>query len=406
LEFFIAKRLARFNTGSFSSIIIRIAILAVAISVAILILTASIVEGFQSNITKKIFGYWGHIQILHYTSDRALEGIPIMNDPILKDTILGHKNVKSIHPFAQKAGILKTKEGIDGIILKGVDHTFDWTYIEQSLDKGSVLTFTDSVPTRGILISRSIANRLNIKINDAVLVFFVKGTSVNTIYRKMKIAGIYHTGLEEYDRLFCFVDLRHIQKLNGWNDNQVAGYEVFLKDVNRLDASTEKVEESMPYMYRALSLKEIFPNIFDWINLTITNKYIVVILVTLVAAFNMVTVLLILILERTKMVGLLKALGANDWAVQKVFLYHAFLIIAIGMILGNILGIGLSLLQEHFHLIKLPEEAYYMDHVPILINYFNILLINTGVIFMINMILIIPSLIIKRITPIKAIRFD
>ena len=406
MEFFIAKRLARFNTGSFSSIIIRIAILAVAISVAILILTASIVEGFQSNITKKIFGYWGHIQILHYTSDRALEGIPIMNDPILKDTILGHENVKSIHPFAQKAGILKTKEGIDGIILKGVDHTFDWTYIEQSLDKGSVLTFTDSIPTRGILISRSIANRLNIKINDAVLVFFVKGTSVNTIYRKMKIAGIYHTGLEEYDRLFCFVDLRHIQKLNNWSEAQVAGYEVFLKDVNKLDSSTEKVENSMPYMYRALSLKEVFPNIFDWINLTITNKYIVVILVTLVAAFNMVTVLLILILERTKMVGLLKALGANDWAVQKVFLYHAFLIIAIGMILGNILGIGLSLLQEHFHLIKLPEEAYYMDHVPILINYFNILMINAGVILMINMILIIPSLIIKRITPIKAIRFD
>ncbi|HIF14335.1 MAG TPA: ABC transporter permease [Bacteroidetes bacterium] len=349
MEFFIAKRLARFNTGSFSSIIIRIAILAVAISVAILILTASIVEGFQSNITKKIFGYWGHIQVLHYTSDRALEGIPIMNDPILKDTILGHENVKSIHPFAQKAGILKTKEEIEGIILKGVDHTFDWSYMEESLDKGSVLTFSDSVPSRGILISRSIANRLNIKINDAVLVFFIKESSVNTIYRKMKVKGIYHTGLEEYDRLFCIVDIRHIQKLNNWNDLQVAGYEVFLKDVNKLDSSTEKVENSMPYMYRALSLKEVFPNIFDWINLTITNKYIVVILVTLVAAFNMVTVLLILILERTKMVGLLKALGANDWAVQKVFLYHAFLIIAIGMILGNILGIGLSLLQEHFH---------------------------------------------------------
>ena len=406
MEFFIAKRLARFNTGSFSSIIIRIAILAVAISVAILILTASIVEGFQANITKKIFGYWGHIQVLHYTSDSALEGIPIMNDPILKDTILRHENVKSIHPFAQKAGILKTKEEIEGIILKGVDHTFDWTYMEESLDKGSVLTFSDSVPSRGILISRSIANRLNIKINDAVLVFFIKESSVNTIYRKMKVKGIYHTGLEEYDRLFCIVDLRHIQKLNNWNDLQVAGYEIYLKDVNKLDSSTEKVENSMPYMYRALSLKEVFPNIFDWINLTITNKYIVVILVTLVAAFNMVTVLLILILERTKMVGLLKALGANDWAVQKVFLYHAFLIIAIGMILGNILGIGLSLLQEHFHLIKLPEEAYYMDHVPILINYFNILLINTGVILMINMILIIPSLIIKRITPIKAIRFD
>jgi lipoprotein-releasing system permease protein len=406
LEFFIAKRLARFNTGSFSSIIIRIAILAVAISVAILILTASIVEGFQANITKKIFGYWGHIQVLHYTSDRALEGIPIMNDPILKDTILQHENVKSIHPFAQKAGILKTKEDIEGIILKGVDHTFNWRYLEGALDEGSVLTFADSVPTRGILISRSIASRLNIKVNDVVLVFFVKGSSVNTIYRKMKIDGIYHTGLEEYDRLFCFVDLRHIQKLNGWNDNQVAGYEVFLKDVNRLDASTEKVEESMPYMYRALSLKEIFPNIFDWINLTITNKYIVVILVTLVAAFNMVTVLLILILERTKMVGLLKALGANDWAVQKVFLYHAFLIISFGIVLGNILGIGLSLLQEHFHLVKLPEESYYLDHVPILIDYFNVLLINAGVIIMINMILIIPSLIIKRITPIKAIRFD
>jgi len=406
LEFFIAKRLARFNTGSFSSIIIRIAILAVAISVAILILTASIVEGFQANITKKIFGYWGHIQVLHYTSDSALEGMPIMNDPILKDTILRHENVKSIHPFAQKAGILKTKEEIEGIILKGVDHTFDWTYMEESLDKGSVLTFSDSVPSRGILISRSIANRLNIKINDAVLVFFIKESSVNTIYRKMKVKGIYHTGLEEYDRLFCIVDLRHIQKLNNWNDAQIAGYEIYLKDVNRLDASTEKVENSMPYMYRALSLKEVFPNIFDWINLTITNKYIVVILVTLVAAFNMVTVLLILILERTKMVGLLKALGANDWAVQKVFLYHAFLIIAFGMMLGNILGIGLSLLQEHFHLIKLPEESYYLDHVPILINYFNILLINAGVILMINMILIIPSLIIKRITPIKAIRFD
>ena len=406
MEFFIAKRLAQFNTGSFSSIIIRIAILAVAISVAILILTASIVEGFQSSITKKIFGYWGHIQVLHYTSDRALEGVPIMNDPILKDTILGHPNVKSIHPFVQKAGILKTKQEIEGVILKGVDNTFDWSYMNESLVKGTVISLNDSMASRDILISKSIADRLDIKIGDAVIIFFVKESSINTIYRKMKVKGIYHTGLEEYDRLFCFVDMRHLQKLNKWSDEQIAGYEVFLKDVNKLDASTEKVENSIPYMYRALSLKEVFPNIFDWINLTVTNKYIVVVLVTLVAAFNMVTVLLILILERTKMVGLLKALGANDWAVQKVFLYHAFLIIVFGIILGNVLGIGLSLLQEHYHIVKLPEESYYLDHVPIMINYFNIFLINIGVVLMINLILIIPSLIIKRITPIRAIRFE
>jgi len=406
LELFIAKRLAQNNTGSFSGAIIKIAIMAVGLSVCILILTASIVEGFQSQITEKIFGYWGHIQVLHLTADRAMQNVPIYNEPELIDAIRKEHGIKHAHVFANKAGILKTADNIEGVVLRGVSTDYNWSFFEEHIIEGGVLNLSDSVGHREILVSNSLAKRLKLKVGDNIVVFFAKDKSVNTLYRKLIVKGIYHTGLEEYDRLFCYVDIRHIQKLNGWDYNQISGVEIFINDVHQLDSTVTRIENALPYMYRAQSLKDVFPNIFDWVNLTVTNKYIVIILVTLVAAFNMITVLLILILERTKMVGILKTMGAMDWNVQKIFLYHAVLITLVGVLLGNVLGIGLSCLQITFGIVSLPEESYYLSTVPVQIDWWNVFWINIGAIITINLILIIPSIIIKKISPIKAIRFN
>lgn len=402
-EYFIAKRIASKSHTSFSSIIIKIASGATAISVAILLISTMVVEGFQTEIKSKIFGFWGHIQIVDYNTNKSNETIPFFYNDSLKADLNQFQEINYYQSFVNKAGIIKTLDQLEGVILKGVSHDFNWDFIQNHLIDGQVLNINDTSSYRDILISKTIANRLQLKVGDPLNIYFLKKRSIG---RKLKVKGIYHTGLAEYDRIYCIVNAPFIQSINGWNKNEVSGIEIFLKDIKKIIPIDEKIFRRLPADLKSQNIMEIYPNIFDWINLTATNKDLILGLVIAVAALNMMTVLLILIIERTNMIGTLKALGMNSWSIQKVFLYHAAYIALFGLVLGNVLGLGLAYCQYEWHWMKMDEEAYYLDHVPIVFNWTKIILVNIIALVIINSLLIIPSYLVQRITPIKAIKFD
>lgn len=402
-EFFISKRIAKKTTGSFSASIIKIATVAVALSTFIMILAACIVNGFQNELEKKIFGFWGHIQIVDYNTNNFNDAIPVERSDTLENIFNLLPNIKSYHQFASKAGILKSKTQIEGIVLKGIGTDYDWDFLNSKIIEGKALDIRPDDTTRNIIISQILANRLQIKVGDQIKFYYIKKS---TRGKKLHVQGIYHTGMEEYDKLYCFADIKQIQHLNKWNKNLISGYELFVKDLNYLDKTDEVLFKSLPLQLRSHTIKNLFPTMFDWIDLTVRNKYIILTLVIIVTAFNMMTVLLILVLERTNMIGILKALGAQDWSIQKIFIINVSYITSIGLLIGNALAIGFALIQKNTGLIKLPEKSYYLSQVPISIDIPTILLLNSIAISSILLILILPTLVVKKINAIKAIRFD
>ena len=402
-EFFISKRIAKKTTGSFSASIIKIATVAVALSTFIMILAACIVNGFQNELEKKIFGFWGHIQIVDYNTNNFNDAIPVERSDTLENIFNLLPNIKSYHQFASKAGILKSKTQIEGIVIKGIGTDYDWDFLNSKIIEGKALEIRPDDTTRNIIISQILANRLQIKVGDQIKFYYIKKS---TRGKKLHVQGIYHTGMEEYDKLYCFADIKQIQHLNKWNKNLISGYELFVKDLNYLDKTDEVLFKSLPLQLRSHTIKNLFPTMFDWIDLTVRNKYIILTLVIIVTAFNMMTVLLILVLERTNMIGILKALGAQDWSIQKIFIINVSYITSIGLLIGNALAIGFALIQKNTGLIKLPEKSYYLSQVPISIDIPTILLLNSIAISSILLILILPTLVVKKINAIKAIRFD
>jgi lipoprotein-releasing system permease protein len=402
-ELLIAKRIATSKQRSFSRLIVRIAIGAVALSLAVMIISTAVVNGFQDTVRSKVFNFLGHIQIAHYKTKNSYETEPLSkNQPFYPnaDTV---KNIRHIQPFAKKPAIMKTEDQIEGVLLKGITPQFDWQFLESRLVAGSTFTVTDTQTSNKILISKSIADRLRLDTSDEIGAYFIQDPPRA---RKFSIAGIYNTGLEEYDKLYCFIDIKHIQKLNEWEADQVGGFEIFLHNIRETDQAAEYLRTTLPSQLSARSLKELNPNLFDWLQMQDLNKYVILILMVLVAAINMITVLLILILERTNMVGILKALGAHNWSIQRIFLYNAIYIVGIGLIAGNILGLGLCALQHYTGLITIPEKSYYISQVPVLLNVSSVLLINIGTILISTLMLVGPSYLVTKITPIKAIRFE
>jgi len=401
-EYFIAKRIAFNNTKSLSKIIIKVASAATALSIAILICAVVIVEGFQSEIKSKIFGFWGHSQVIHYNASSSAEAIPFVLNDSIKSTWDNDANIKHYQSFVEKAGIIKSKGEIEGIVFKGVGKDFDWNFIQNNLRSGNIINVEDP-DNRKVLLSKTIAERLNLNVGDAIHVYFMERKSIG---KKLTIEGIYHTGLAEYDKIFCIVDNRFLQEINQWHADQIGGVQIFFKDAENLKKHDEKLFRQLPTFLKSKHIIEMYPNIFDWVNLTQTNKYLILGLVIIVAAFNMMTVLLILILERVNMIGTLKAMGMSSWSIQKVFLYHASYIILIGLLIGNGVGLGIALTQEKWEWIKMNESAYYLDHVPIAFDWTKVIMINIIAVIVINVLLIIPSYLVQRISPIKAIRFD
>ena len=404
VEYFIAKRLftAKEENNSYTKPILRIAILAIALSVAIMLLSVMVVTGFKNDISDKIIGFGSHITISSFSDNQSYETEPIQISDSLYNSILENSEVKHISTFATKAGIIKTNNEILGVVLKGVSSNYDWTFFNNNLIAGKCFNINDSIITNNVLISENSANSLQLGVGDDLFMYFVQDPPR---VRKFQISGIYNTALSDFDKLYVMGDIKHIQSLNSWEKNLIGGVELILNDFNNLDLVTQSIYEKIPYNLNASSIKEKTPQIFDWLDLQDINVRVILILMLIVGGINMITALLILILERTKMIGILKALGANNWSVRRVFLYSALHLILKGLFWGNSIALGFAFLQNKFSIISLDPNIYYMNTVPVNFDFSTVILLNLGTISVCYLILVIPSVIIAKITPIKAIRF-
>ncbi|MEZ5055049.1 MAG: ABC transporter permease [Chitinophagales bacterium] len=408
LELFIAKRLALGDKKSFSRFIIRIAIVAISLSVAVMIISSCMVSGFSKEIKERIFGFWGEIHITNFENSESFESTPIKKGQVLIEKIKLSNDVKNIAPFIIKAGILKTENEMDGIVLKGVDVSYDWKTIQAFIKDGNGIKYkSDSTSSKEILISQSTAKKLNLKVGDKVIVYFIQKELSAPIGRKLKVSGIFQTGLEEYDQQYALVDIQLLRQLNQWQTDEVAGYEVRLHDMKKMDA----FKDSIYYKYidqkvNAQTMRDINRNIFEWLDLTRVSGYMILAFAFLIAVLNMVTALIILIIDRTNMIGILKSLGASNKSITKVFVYNAAYIILNGLFWGNVMGLGICILQQHFGFIKMNQENYYLSEAPVYFNLLSILLINVGTLLICTFIMLLPTRLISKISPIKAIRFE
>jgi len=406
---FIARRIAFNQQKSFSRFIIRLSILATVISVSTMIITLSFINGFQETVGTKVFSFWGHIRIQYRQPAQATiaEELPIYaNDTIVK-IANANPNIRSIHPFATKNAILKTTDEMEGVLLKGLDSTYDIKNIRPFLKQGRWLQFNDSSYTREIVISTFTANQLRIKLNDRMLLYFVRADGTLRP-DKLTIVGIYKTGIEDFDKIFALGDIKLIRRLNGWKENEIGGYEIFLRDYHQMKNVSESIyyESSFPPLWETKTTAEIYPYIFDWLNIISYNGRILIVIVTAIVIINFITCLIILVLERVKMIGIMKAVGASNWAIQKIFLYHSALITFAGIIIGTAISIGLLWLQIKTGFVKLKEDQYFIDTAAVSINWNQVLMVIGATLLISILVLLIPSFLVRKIQPIKAIRFN
>lgn len=403
-EFFLARRLVSNNKANFSWTFVVIAVTAIAMGIAIMFIAIAILTAFKKEIREKVVGFSGHIQIIRFSENANFEPQPVdRNQPFCKQ-FRSSKEIRHFQVFATKAGIIKTRDQIQGVVLKGVGSDYDWSFFKGKMTAGTIPKFNDTIRSDEVIISRKLADMLNLKLHDDLRMYFISGTS--NLGRKFRISGIYDTGLEEFDKLYVIGNIYHIQKLNNWTPGQVGGFEVFLKDFRDMDRMGLDIYHQIGFSLDASTIRMIYPQIFDWLGLQDINVMIILILVILVSATTIISTLLILILERTSMIGLLKALGMRNRGIRKMFLYHAFYIISWGMIWGNSIALILCLIQKKYGLVKLSEESYYVSVVPVNIDIINILLINAGTLAVCYLIFLIPLFVIARITPVRAIRFS
>jgi lipoprotein-releasing system permease protein len=420
VEKFIADKISGSDKGtaSISKPIVKIAIIGIVLGVAVMILTISIVLGFKKVITNKITGLTTDIAITSIGMNPSNEQDPIS---IGSDTMLMVRKlpfVKHIQPTAYKSGILKTKNENEGILLKGIDESYDFTFLKEHLLEGKLLSFSDSATSKEILISKNLSDRLGLKVGEKMLIYFIVQREIrdslsDDIYvksehrsRKLSISGIFKTDFTEFDNNLAFVDLKQIQKLNYWSASMAGSYEVKLLDFNSLETAKDELEDVLGYFYAVSSIKQLYANIFIWLEKLDINGIIIVVLMILVAVINMITALLILILERASMVGLVKSLGMSNTGVRKIFFYISLKLIGKGLLWGNIVGIGLCYLQYYFKIMKLDGATYYVDYVAVEINWIAILMLNAGTFIVCSLMLLLPSIIITKLTPIKTLRFD
>ncbi len=406
-ELFLAKRMGNDNRPgekqSGTGPIINIAIGGIVIGVAVMLLSIAILTGFQKEIRQKVIGFGGHIQLNHFQSTDGYEQDPVSIDQPFLEEILTIPNVHSISPYANKAGILKQEEVLQGIVLKGIDATFDKRFFSENIVDGAFPEFGEK-RSDSVLISKRIAETMQLQTGDKFYVFFVQDGKPKP--RRFFVSGLYNTGLADFDDLFIVGDLRHVQRVNGWDENAVGGFEINVKDINQLHEVDRAVYDIIPYAFKTQTIEERFPDIFGWLELQDINVIIIVALVILVSSINMTSALLILILDRTPMIGILKALGSDNVSIRKIFLFKAAYLVSIGMFWGNALGLGLGYLQQQFRFITLQEESYYLTHVPVNFEWSYILILNLGTIVLCTLMLVLPTYVITKISAVKAIRFN
>jgi len=408
-EFFIAKRLisTKKYKSSISAPIIKIAIAAIAIGVIMMLVSFATGMGLQKKIREKIAAFNGHILIESY--DNNSSQVSLMPISLNQDFYPEFKNVSGIshvQGVATKAGIIRTETDFEGVIVKGVGSDYQWENFENFLTEGELPDFKGNL-NEDILISRYQAKRLGLKIGDKVITYFPReGFDKTPLLRAFVVKGIYNSGFQEFDELYMMADIRHIQRLNGWEKDQVGGFEVFIDDFKQLDQKGAEVYDNTSSFLDTRTIKQKYYSIFEWLALFDFNIALIIGIMILVAGINMITALLVLILERTQMIGILKALGGGDWGIRKIFLYNAAYLIVLGLFWGNLIGLGLLFIQKYFKLFPLNPQTYYVTEVPVYIGWEYILAVNIGTLTLCVLMLLIPSIIISKISPVKAMKFD
>ena len=406
-SWFIARRLLQSNKESkqLSTPIVKIAVGGIALGVCVMLVSMAIVTGFQQEIRAKVIGFGAHIQIGLFDANHSFEAQPIESNPDFLKDLKKNKEIQHIQTFASKAGIIKTDKAIEGVLFKGVDAQFDWSFFKKHLVEGRLPTLNDTARSLEILISKAQSKALKLKPGDNLLMYFVQEPPKT---RKFTISGIYDTGLgeNEFDKLLVLGDIRVVQQLNNWSSNQISGFEIYIKDFKKLQAVDEEVYQTIPNNFNSASIAARYPQIFGWLELMDTNVYIIIFLMLLVALINMITSLLIMILEKTKMIGLLKTLGGSNQFISSIFLKQATVLTTQGVIIGNIAGITLCVLQKKFEFFSLNQETYYLKTVPIQLDVLPIILLNLLVFSVAIAALLLPTFIINRIKPASAIKFD
>lgn len=408
LEYFIAKRLitAKSYKSSISSPIIKIAITAIAIGIIMMIVSVATGIGLQNKIREKVAAFNGHIVITNFDDNQSqvhTQPISINQDfyPKFK-TVDGINHIQAV---ANKAGIIRTESSVEGIILKGVGKDYVWTNIKEYIIEGRLPNYKGEL-NEEVLISEYLANRLHLRFGDKFNTFFMKESGKMPNLRNFKIVGIYNSGFQEFDASYVIGDIRHVQRINKWKKNEIGAFEVFINDFIQIKEIGDKVYKEIPPTYNSVTIEEKFFSIFEFLKLFDFNIVVILIVMIVVATINMIVALLVLILERTQMIGILKALGANNWNIRKIFLYNAAYLISRGLLFGNLIALALLFLQKTFGIIKLNPQNYYVSEVQVDINFLHILLLNLGTIVICLLVLLIPSYIITKISPVKAIRFD
>lgn len=410
LEYFLARRIAFNHGGQKNNVMIRIATLSVAIGMAVMIISLAVIFGFKHEITAKLTGFGAHVQIVNLDGNTSYETVPIsINQPVVP-LIEKLPNFGDIHPYAIKAGILRSDDAMQGVVLKGVAADYDWTFFQDNLIEGSMPRIGDTVRYKDILISHKLAAMLQLKVDDPLEMLFIQNPPRRDRFR---VRGIYDTQFDELDKMMVLTDIRNVQRLNGWDSTQITGFEITTTDFSRLEPFTDAIDDLVfntppaeGNSLRVINIRERYPTIFDWLNAHNVNAAVIIIVMLVVALFNMITALLIILLERTSMIGVLKALGMGNRSLQKMFIIRSSFIILKGMFWGNLLGVGLCLLQHWTGLVHLDQAGYFLAVVPIYIDWGWWALINLITFLFIVALLSLPTMIISLILPEKSIRFE
>lgn len=401
---FISKRIFSLSKENLSSTVMRIAVASVALGIAIMLISIAVVVGFKNQIRDKVIGFVAPIHIQALNQNESIEETPFLFDSVL-NARLDKPFITEMHKTANKAGIIKTDDEIQAVVLKGVDFEYNWKYIDSYLVGGEIPQYTENERSNDVVISNIIAHKMNLNVGDPVRIWFVD-TEMKARGRKFNVKGIYETGLQECDERFVYCDLNQIRRLNGWDNGEIGHLEIWVDNEALINEYNSQIYYSIPTELVSYSAMESYPQIFDWLELQDMNVVIIIVLMLLVAGITIISMLLIIILERTSTIGLLKAMGASNGLIRSIFLRRSCRILLIGMAIGDVIGIGLCLIQKLFNIISLSPESYYLSAVPIELNIWHIIILNVGTMILWVMMLLLPTMLINNVRPSKSIRFE